>query len=162
MAPFVKQILDKSIAKIIAIADSMFSDNRAILARWKICWLLLSPSPMLEEYWCTALTATTATVPAVVQTEEQDHQKKYEDMAVRLEKCFTLYFLEGVTIEDKWIRLCDENYSLIKIVNDHKLNCCRIIFQGDNQQFLCDNLIAIETELKVVFASNSDHNITEI
>ena len=97
-----------------------------------------------SEYRCTALTATTATVPAVVQTEEQDHQKKYEDMAVSLEKRCTLYYLEGVTIEDKWIRLGDENRSLIKIVNDHKLNYCRITVQCDNQQFLYDNLIAIE------------------
>lgn len=80
--------------------------------------------------------------------EGGEEEEEYEDMeeTVMFEKRCTLSYLEGITTEKTWVLLGTGN---IKIVYDDEMLCCRITVQDGNQQYLCDNVIAIETELKV-------------
>jgi hypothetical protein len=64
------------------------------------------------------------------------------------EKRCTLSSLEGGQTDKKWVLLGTGN---LKIVYDDEMLCARIVVEDGNEQLLCDNVIAIETELKVFY-----------
>ena len=81
------------------------------------------------------------------EDEEQDEEEEYEDVeeSIMFEKRCTLSYLEGGT-EKTWMLLGTGN---LKIVYDDEMLCARIVVEDGNEQLLCDNVIAIETQLKV-------------
>lgn len=81
------------------------------------------------------------------QEDEQD-EEDYEDVeeSIMFEKRCTLSSLEGEGSEKTWVLLGTGN---LKIVYDDEMLCARIVVEDVNEQLLCDNVIAIETELKV-------------
>ena len=81
--------------------------------------------------------------------EDQEEEEDYEDVeeSVMFEKRCTLSSLEGGS-EKSWTLLGTGN---LKIVYDDEMLCARIVVEDGNEQLLCDNVIAIETELKVVW-----------
>jgi len=85
----------------------------------------------------------------IVEDEESGEEEEYGDMkeSIMFEKSCTLSYLEGTSNEKIWILLGQGD---IKIVYDEEMLCCRITVQDGNQKYLCDNVIAIETELKVI------------
>jgi len=118
----------------------------------------------------TIVPAATQSAPAPKEVEQEDQEEEedeeggeeeeeYEDVeeTVMFEKRCTLSYLEGITTDKTWVLLGTGN---IKIVYDDEMLCCRITVQDGNQQYLCDNVIAIETELKVNLTFT--HNFTEI
>ena len=80
--------------------------------------------------------------------EDQEEEEDYEDVeeSIMFEKRCTLSSLEGGS-EKSWTLLGTGN---LKIVYDDEMLCARIVVEDGNEQLLCDNVIAIETELKVV------------
>ena len=85
----------------------------------------------------------------IVEDEESGEEEEYDDMkeSVMFEKSCTLFYLEGTSNEKIWVLFGQGD---IKIVYDEEMLCCRITVQDGNQTYLCDNVIAIETELKVI------------
>lgn len=79
--------------------------------------------------------------------EDQD-EEEYEDVeeSIMFEKRCTLSSLEGGHADKKWVLLGTGN---LKIVYDDEMLCARIVVENGNEILLCDNVIAIETELKV-------------
>lgn len=79
--------------------------------------------------------------------EDQD-EEEYEDVeeSIMFEKRCTLSSLEGGQADKKWVLLGTGN---LKIVYDDEMLCARIVVEDGNEILLCDNVIAIETELKV-------------
>lgn len=82
-----------------------------------------------------------------VEDEDQD-EEDYEDVeeSIMFEKRCTLSSLEGKSTDKTWVLLGTGN---LKIVYDDEMLCARIVVEDGNDQLLCDNVIAIETNLKV-------------
>ena len=85
------------------------------------------------------------------EEEEEEEEEDYEDVeeSIMFEKRCTLSSLEkGASADDKtWILLGTGN---LKILYDDEMLCARIVVEKDGAfQFLCDNVVAIETELTV-------------
>jgi E3 SUMO-protein ligase RanBP2 len=82
--------------------------------------------------------------------EEDQDEEEYEDVeeSIMFEKRCTLSSLEGGQTDKKWVLLGTGN---LKIVYDDEMLCARIVVEDGNEQLLCDNVIAIETELKVFY-----------
>jgi len=85
------------------------------------------------------------------EEEEEADEEDYEDVeeSIMFEKRCTLSSLEvGAGADDKtWILLGTGN---LKILYDDEMLCARIVVEKDGAfQYLCDNVVAIETELKV-------------
>nr|CAG4642549.1 EOG090X078K [Evadne anonyx] len=85
------------------------------------------------------------------EEEEEEEEEDYEDVeeSIMFEKRCTLSSLEiGACAVDKtWILLGTGN---LKILYDDEMLCARIVVEKDGAfQYLCDNVVAIETELKV-------------
>lgn len=80
--------------------------------------------------------------------EEDQDEEEYEDVeeTIMFEKRCTLSSLEGGNADKKWVLLGTGN---LKIVYDDDMLCAKIVVEDGNEQVLCDNVIAIETELKV-------------
>lgn len=81
------------------------------------------------------------------EDEEDQNEEEYEDVeeSIMFEKRCTLSFLEGGA-EKTWMLLGTGN---MKIVYDEEMLCGRIVVENVDDQLLCDNVIAIETQLKV-------------
>lgn len=79
--------------------------------------------------------------------EDPEEEEEYEDVeeSIMFEKRCTLSSLEGGA-EKSWTLLGTGN---LKIVYDDEMLCARIVVEDVNEQLLCDNVIAIETQLKV-------------
>ena len=81
--------------------------------------------------------------------EYDDEEEEYEDVeeSVMFEKRCTLSSLEKASL---WTFQATGN---LKIVYDDEMLCARIVFEADGHpnRRICDNVIAIETKLKVMF-----------
>lgn len=79
--------------------------------------------------------------------DDQDEEEEYEDVeeSIMFEKRCTLSFLGGGA-EKTWMLL---GTGTLKIVYDDEMLCARIVVEDGNETLLCDNVIAIETQLKV-------------
>jgi len=85
------------------------------------------------------------------EEEEEVDEEEYEDVeeSIMFEKRCTLSSLEAGTsaVDKSWILLGTGN---LKILYDDEMLCARIVVEKDGAfQYLCDNVVAIETQLKV-------------
>ena len=82
------------------------------------------------------------------EEEEDQDEEEYEDVeeSIMFEKRCTLSYLEGGA-DKSWMLL---GTGTLKIVYDDEMLCARIVVEDGNEAVLCDNVIAIETQLKVL------------
>lgn len=80
------------------------------------------------------------------ENEEDQDEEEYEDIeeSIMFEKRCTLSYLET----GAWKLLGTGN---LKIVYDDEMLCAKIVVENGDEELLCDNVIAIETQLKVPY-----------